>query len=349
MNRHEDDDFGHPSSASSRHGSSLLKYDDITILIEALTGQQYELKCSPTENVLSIKTRLARLEGISTSQQHIIFMGKLLANESVLKDIGVSNHSKLRLVTQMRGGPVNTRVIDDDIEEPEAEIALVVLKDGERVSLVRFPINGAVDLDAIEPLRKLIGQPPPARITTRPKSRDVMKTRQVFEDNLRTEHKMDEIRRKLRQRKGNGGGGSAALPAIATMTPTLPPLVTPKPRALPQLKLPVPNSHSTFLSKYGLAQSQVATTTTSVAPVQATRPAPVKVMAPKGPRARPRCKKCGKRLGLAEQYKCRCGEQYCTRHRYAEEHECTYDYQKDHKSKLRQQNRSLTPPKLPKI
>ena len=64
------------------------------------------------------------------------------------------------------------RVIDDDIEEPDAEIALVVLKDGERVSLgtifyfifkvpyfsVRFPINGASDLDTIEPLRKLIGQ-----------------------------------------------------------------------------------------------------------------------------------------------------------------------------------------------
>ena len=33
MNRHEDDDLGHPSSTSSRHGSSLLKYDDITILI----------------------------------------------------------------------------------------------------------------------------------------------------------------------------------------------------------------------------------------------------------------------------------------------------------------------------
>ena len=88
MNRHEDDDLGHPSSTSSRHGSSLLKYDDITILIgeltfiwiflksakiccttkkgrklqkmfsEALTGQQYELKCSPTENVLSIKSKL---------------------------------------------------------------------------------------------------------------------------------------------------------------------------------------------------------------------------------------------------------------------------------------------------
>ena len=57
------------------------------------------------------KARLARLEGISTNQQHIIFSGKLLDNESILKDIGVANHSKLRLVTQMRGGPVNTRFV----------------------------------------------------------------------------------------------------------------------------------------------------------------------------------------------------------------------------------------------
>lgn len=340
MNRHEDDDLGHPSSTSSRHGSSLLKYDDITILIEALTGQQYELKCSPTENVLSIKTRLARLEGISTSQQHIIFSGKLLSNESVLKDIGVANHSKLRLVTQMRGGPVNTRVIDDDIEEPDTEIALVVLKDGERVSLVRFPINGASDLDTIEPLRKLIGQPhpPPPRISARPKSRDVMKSRQVFEDNLRTEHKMDEIRRKLRQRKDN------TLPTVQKKTPMLPPITGPK-RHLPQLKLPVPNSHSHFLSKYGLSQN----TSSLMTPPKEIIPQPPTTLQPKGPTGRPRCKKCGKRLGLAEQYKCRCGEQYCTRHRYAEEHDCTYDYQKDHKTKLRAQNRSLTPPKLPKI
>ena len=86
------------------------------------------------------------------------------------------------------------RVIDDDLEEPDAEIAVVVLKDGERVSLgkivflkvfiqcrisVRFPINGSIypsDLDSIEPLRKLIA-PPPRHVNSRPKSRDVMKVR----------------------------------------------------------------------------------------------------------------------------------------------------------------------------
>jgi len=55
MNRHEDDESTGHSSQSSRHSSRLFKYDDITILIEALTGQLYELKCSPTENILSIK------------------------------------------------------------------------------------------------------------------------------------------------------------------------------------------------------------------------------------------------------------------------------------------------------
>lgn len=100
-------------------GSASPKY-----FSEALTGQLYELKCSPTENILSIKGkpaleifflklifsgRLARLEGISANQQHIIYSGKLLDDSSVLKDVGVQNFSKLRLVTQMRGGPVNTR------------------------------------------------------------------------------------------------------------------------------------------------------------------------------------------------------------------------------------------------
>ena len=99
--------------------------------------------------------RLARLEGISANQQHIIYSGKLLDDSSVLKDVGVQNFSKLRLVTQMRGGPVNTRfvrepysvdhnnfrVIDDEPEESDAEIALVVVKDGERVSLGTISIH----------------------------------------------------------------------------------------------------------------------------------------------------------------------------------------------------------------
>jgi len=340
MNRHEDDS-GH-SSQSSRHSTSRIykSTDDITILIEALTGQQYELKCSPTENILSIKGRLARLEGISTSQQHIIYSGKLLNNASVLKDVGVTNFSKLRLVTQMRGGPVNTRIIDDEPEESEAEIALVVLKDGEKVSLVRFPFSGSLyadfENDQFRQFMSRHGHSSHAN-SSRPKSRELQRTRQDrTEDNKRTENKMEELRKKMKFKK-------KPLPPIKNQPSILPPINSKfgmVREQKPELKMPVPNTHSNFLQKYGLKQTKTSSLPDSI--VQSILPSVKKA-------SRPRCKKCGKRLGLTEQYKCRCGDEYCSRHRYAEEHDCSFDYRTEQKSKLQNQNRNIQPPKLPKI
>jgi len=375
MNRHEDDESTGHSSQSSRHSSRLFKYDDITILIEALTGQLYELKCSPTENILSIKGRLARLEGISANQQHIIYSGKLLDDSSVLKDVGVQNFSKLRLVTQMRGGPVNTRVIDDEPEESDAEIALVVVKDGERVSLVRFPFTGSIYQAEYESdqFRHFMARHPihPSH-TARPISREKFKARQAYEDNKKTESKMEEIRRKMKAKKSinklpdiKPRSSNSMLPPISQKygIDGKKPMLT---NHEPVLKLPVPNNHSNFLQKYGLRQSRASpltviggdggglggTRATPLVPGPTLVPGPPIVpegLLPPVKKTRPRCAKCGKRLGLTEQYRCRCGDQYCTRHRYAEEHDCSYDYQSENKAKLRNQNHSLQPPKLPKI
>ncbi|KAM6390327.1 AN1-type zinc finger protein 4 isoform 1-T1 [Pluvialis apricaria] len=38
------------------------------------------------------------------------------------------------------------------------------------------------------------------------------------------------------------------------------------------------------------------------------------------------CFLCGKKTGLATSYECRCGNNFCATHRYAETHTCTYDY-----------------------
>ncbi|XP_068255924.1 AN1-type zinc finger protein 4 isoform X2 [Nyctibius grandis] len=38
------------------------------------------------------------------------------------------------------------------------------------------------------------------------------------------------------------------------------------------------------------------------------------------------CFLCGKKTGLATSYECRCGNNFCATHRYAEAHTCTYDY-----------------------
>ncbi|XWS45703.1 hypothetical protein CRYUN_Cryun14cG0002300 [Craigia yunnanensis] len=38
-----------------------------------------------------------------------------------------------------------------------------------------------------------------------------------------------------------------------------------------------------------------------------------------------RCSGCGKRVGLTG-FRCRCGELFCSEHRYSDRHDCSYDY-----------------------
>ena len=46
---------------------------------------------------------------------------------------------------------------------------------------------------------------------------------------------------------------------------------------------------------------------------------------------------------------CRCGNNFCTLHRYAEAHACTYDYKSEGRKLIEQNNPVITAPKLPKI
>lgn len=43
------------------------------------------------------------------------------------------------------------------------------------------------------------------------------------------------------------------------------------------------------------------------------------------PAAPNRCTKCTKKTGLLG-FICRCGNNYCTAHRFSDDHGCTYDY-----------------------
>ncbi|MBA0680351.1 hypothetical protein Goari_012056 [Gossypium aridum] len=38
-----------------------------------------------------------------------------------------------------------------------------------------------------------------------------------------------------------------------------------------------------------------------------------------------RCSGCRKRVGLTG-FRCRCGELFCSDHRYSDRHDCSYDY-----------------------
>ncbi|KAL3311300.1 AN1-type zinc finger protein 4 [Cichlidogyrus casuarinus] len=62
-----------------------------------------------------------------------------------------------------------------------------------------------------------------------------------------------------------------------------------------------------------------------------------------------RCAFCKKRTGLASSYHCRCGNNFCAQHRYAEAHACVYDYKTEARRVICEANPVVNAPKLPKI
>jgi len=58
-----------------------------------------------------------------------------------------------------------------------------------------------------------------------------------------------------------------------------------------------------------------------------------------------RCNKCFVKVGLLA-IRCRCGYLHCEQHRYAEDHECTYDYKTNGRENLRVHNPKISGEKV---
>ncbi|KAG2451080.1 hypothetical protein HYH02_004348 [Chlamydomonas schloesseri] len=61
-----------------------------------------------------------------------------------------------------------------------------------------------------------------------------------------------------------------------------------------------------------------------------------------------RCLCCKKKVGLTG-FKCKCGDVFCGTHRYAESHNCPFDYKTVHKEKLASSNPVVQASKVQKI
>lgn len=46
-----------------------------------------------------------------------------------------------------------------------------------------------------------------------------------------------------------------------------------------------------------------------------------------------RCATCNKKTGIVP-FDCKCGSVFCAKHRYPEEHACTFDFKTDERNKL---------------
>ena len=68
----------------------------------------------------------------------------------------------------------------------------------------------------------------------------------------------------------------------------------------------------------------------------------------KPPQDPKRCLTCRRRVGITG-FRCRCGFVFCGTHRYAEQHECTFDFKRVVKEKIAKSNPIVKAEKLEKI
>lgn len=80
-----------------------------------------------------------------------------------------------------------------------------------------------------------------------------------------------------------------------------------------------------------------------------TTPTPISPSTPKKPPQKLRCVQCNKKLGVIMVMKCHCQKVFCAQHRYAEAHNCSYDFKQEGKQILARENPLVVAQKLPKI
>jgi len=134
------------------------------VIIKSLTGTCFELIVSAYETILSLKTKIQRLEGIPTSQQHLIWQNLHLEDDNCLRDYDIIDGCTLKLVLAMRGGPISTRKVsideelstsnlfDDSINEDfsppptstskRRQVTLLVYREGDQINFFRVTNRG---------------------------------------------------------------------------------------------------------------------------------------------------------------------------------------------------------------
>lgn len=181
----------------------------IEVFIETLHGTAFELLVSPADTVVSIKTRISRLEGIPVSQQHLIWQCQELPDESSLHDCNITDGATLKLVLGMRGGPINTRKASAEerpslfdvakyLDAKQEELGLnaprlravrmVVMRDGDQVHLYTLVDGGS---------RSSTGSLS-AHSTREMSDEDSASESRRHRENLVTRHKVELLQQKLR-------------------------------------------------------------------------------------------------------------------------------------------------------
>ncbi|XP_070697414.1 AN1-type zinc finger protein 4 [Pempheris klunzingeri] len=112
---------------------------------------------------------------------------------------------------------------------------------------------------------------------------------------------------------------------------------------------PLHRAAASYMATNSLASAGGVMTTFGRTGTPAYHLPPVKAPTGSKKKSSKHCFLCGKKTGLATSYECRCGHNFCATHRYAETHDCTYDYKSAGRRYLQETNPLISAPKLPKI
>jgi len=76
----------------------------ILVSLKTLTGRTIAFDVAPYDTVLSLKQKIMDRQGVTVSQQRLVFSAKELADSRTLRDNGISNSSTIHLITRVFGG-----------------------------------------------------------------------------------------------------------------------------------------------------------------------------------------------------------------------------------------------------
>jgi len=113
-----------------------------------------------------------------------------------------------------------------------------------------------------------------------------------------------------------------------------------QPTTLSENSINVESESKSEASSIAVAQTPSASAHTS----EEEKDDPVPAKKPK----KNRCLTCKKKLGLTG-FTCRCGDLFCSIHRYSDKHDCTFDYNAMGKKEIRDNNPVIVAQKVAKI
>jgi hypothetical protein len=58
------------------------------------------------------------------------------------------------------------------------------------------------------------------------------------------------------------------------------------------------------------------------------------------------CEACNKKLKFISTFTCRCEKSFCSKHRFHDKHDCTFDYKNEARNKLIENNPKIVPRKI---